>query len=57
MSYEEITRDIMVALIGRVSLPTKIGDDKYPVKWAAEAYEVIYKAVVAVGRDAIVKQE
>lgn len=57
MSYEEITRDIMVALMGKVNLPTKIGDDKYPVKWAAEAYEVIYKTVADVGRDAIVKQE
>jgi hypothetical protein len=57
MSYEEITKDIMVALMGKVSLPTKIGDDKYPVKWAAEAYGVIYKAVVDVSRDVIVKQE
>jgi hypothetical protein len=57
MSYEEIARDIMVALIGKVNLPAKIGDDKYPAKWAAEAYEVIYKAVADVGRDVIGKQE
>jgi hypothetical protein len=57
MSYEEITRDIMIAIIGKYNLPAKIGDDKYPAKWAAEAYEVIYKAVVDAGRDVIMKQE
>jgi len=35
----------------------KIGDDKYPATWAAEAYEIIYKAVVDAGRDVIRKQE
>jgi len=57
MSYEEIAKDIMVAIIGKYNLPAKIGDDKYPAKWAAEAYEVIYKAVADAGRDVTVKQE
>ena len=57
MSYEEITKDIMIAIIGKYNLPSKIGDDKYPAKWAAEAYDVIYKAVVDAGRDVIGKQE
>jgi hypothetical protein len=57
MSYEEITRDIIVALVNKVNLPMKIGDDKYPATWAAEAYEVIYKAVVDVERNVIGKQE
>jgi hypothetical protein len=51
MSYEEITRDIMVALIAKVNLPAKIGDDKYPATWAAEAYGAIYKAVANAGHD------
>jgi hypothetical protein len=57
MSYEEITRDIIVALVNKVNLPMKIGDDKYPATWAAEAYEVIYKAVVDVEHNVIGKQE
>jgi len=39
-----------------VNLPMKIGDDKYPATWAAEAYEIIYKTVAGVGRD-VGKQE
>jgi hypothetical protein len=57
MSNEEITKDIIVALVNKVNLPMKIGDDKYPATWAAEAYEIIYKAVVDAGHDVIRKQE
>jgi hypothetical protein len=45
MSNEEIARDILVALLGKINLPAKIGEDKYPAQWAAEAYKLIYKAV------------
>jgi len=51
MSNEEVTRDILIALVGKYSLPTKIGEDKYPAQWAAEAYRIIYKAVAEVGQD------
>jgi hypothetical protein len=51
MSNEEIARDILVALLGKINLPAKIGEDKYPAQWAAEAYRIIYKAVAEVGRD------
>lgn len=51
MSNDEITRDILVALLGRINLPTKIGEDKYPAQWVAEAYGLIYKAVAEVGQD------
>jgi hypothetical protein len=51
MSNDEITRDILVALLGRINLPTKIGEDKYPAQWVAEAYRLIYKAVAEVGQD------
>jgi hypothetical protein len=57
MSNDEITRDILVALLGRINLPTKIGEDKYPAQWVSEAYGLIYKAVADAGRDAIVKKE
>jgi hypothetical protein len=51
MSNVEITRDILVAFLGRINLPTKIGDDKYPAQWVAEAYRLIYKAVTEVDKD------
>ena len=57
MSNEEITRDILIALVGKYSLPTKIGEDKYPAQWAAEAYRIIYKAVAEVGRDVTKEQQ
>jgi hypothetical protein len=57
MSNEEITKDILVAILGKINLPTKIGEDKYAAQWAAEAYRLIYTAVAEVGRDVIVKQE
>jgi hypothetical protein len=57
MSYEEITRDIIVALVNKVNLPMKIGEDKYPAQWAAEAYRLIYTAVAEVGRDVVGKPE
>ena len=57
MSSEEITRDVLVALLGRINLPTKIGEDKYPAQWVADAYGLIYKAVDDAGRDVIAKQE
>jgi hypothetical protein len=57
MSNDEITRDILVAFLGRINLPTKIGDDKYPAQWVAEAYRLIYKAVTEVDRDIIKEQE
>jgi len=50
MSNEEITKDILVAILVKVNLPTKIGEDKYPAQWAAEAYKLIYAAVAEVGR-------
>ena len=56
MSNEEIARDILVALVGKVNLPAKIGEDKYPAMWAAEAYKLIYKAVAEIGLDVIGKQ-
>jgi hypothetical protein len=51
MAIEEITRDILVALLGKINLPAKIGEDKYPAQWAAEAYKLIYKAVAEVNID------
>jgi len=48
MSNEEIARDIVVALLGKINLPAKIGEDKYPAQWAAEAYKLIYQAVAEV---------
>jgi hypothetical protein len=57
MSNDEIARDIVVAFLGRINLPTKIGEDKYPAQWVAEAYRLIYKAVAEVGRDVIKEQE
>lgn len=57
MSNEEITKDILVAILGKVNLPTKIGEDKYPAQWAAEAYKLIYTAVAEVGLGVIGKQE
>jgi len=45
MSNEEIAKDILVAVVGKVNLPAKLGDDKYPAQWAGEAYKIIYKAV------------
>lgn len=57
MSNEEITKDILVAILGKINLPTKIGEDKYAAQWAAEAYRLIYAAVAEVGREAIGKPE
>jgi hypothetical protein len=57
MSNEEITKDILVAILGKVNLPTKIGEDKYPALWAAEAYKIIYKAIAETGQGIIGKQE
>jgi hypothetical protein len=57
MSNEEITRDILIALVGKYNVPAKIGEDKYPVQWAAEAYRIIYKAVAEVGLDITKEQE
>jgi hypothetical protein len=51
MAIEEITRDILVAFLGKINLPAKIGEDKYPAQWAAEAYKLIYKAVAEVNID------
>jgi hypothetical protein len=51
MSNEEIARDILVALLGKINLPAKIGEDKYPAQWAAEAYRIVYKAVTEVRKD------
>jgi hypothetical protein len=51
MAIEEITRDILVAILGKINLPAKIGEDKYPAQWAAEAYKLIYKAVAEVNID------
>lgn len=56
MSNEEITKDILVAILSKVNLPTKIGEDKYPAQWAAEAYKLIYKAVAEVGLDIMKEQ-
>ncbi len=56
MSNEEITKDLLVAILGKVNLPTKIGEDKYPAQWAAEAYKILYKAVSEVGLDIIKEQ-
>ena len=53
MSHEEIAKDILVALVGKVNLPAKIGDDKYPAQWAAEAYRIIYKAVAGVDLEVV----
>jgi hypothetical protein len=57
MSNDEITRDILVAFLNRINLPTKIGDDKYPAQWVAEAYRLIHKAVTEVGLDIMKEQE
>ena len=57
MSNDEITRDILVAFLGRINLPTKIGDDKYPAQWVAEAYRLIYKAVAEVKVNITKEQE
>jgi hypothetical protein len=57
MSNDEIARDILVAFLGRINLPTKIGDDKYPAQWVAEAYRLIYKAVAEVERDVNKEQQ
>jgi hypothetical protein len=51
MSNEEITKDILVAILGKINLPTKIGEDKYAAQWAAEAYRLIYAAVAEVDRN------
>jgi len=56
MPNEEITKDILVAILSKVNLPTKIGEDKYPAQWAAEAYKLIYKAVAEVSLDIIKDQ-
>lgn len=56
MSNEEITKDLLVAILGKVNLPTKIGEDKYPAQWAGEAYKIIYKAVSEVGLDIMKEQ-
>jgi hypothetical protein len=56
MSNEEITKDILVAILGKVNLPTKIGEDKYPAQWAAEAYKLIYRAVAEVSMDIMKEQ-
>ena len=56
MSSEEITKDILVAILTKINLPTKIGEDKYPAQWAAEAYRLIYKAVSEVGKDIAAEQ-
>ena len=53
MSHEEIAKDILVALVSKINLPTKIGEDKYPAQWAAEAYRIIYKAVAGVDLDVV----
>ena len=62
MSNEEIAKDILVAVVGKVNLPAKLGDDKYPAQWAGEAYKIIYKAVTEktvteVARDITREQE
>ena len=62
MSNEEIAKDILVAVVGKVNLPAKLGDDKYPAQWAGEAYKIIYKAVTekavtGVDRDVTREQE
>ena len=62
MSNEEIAKDILVAVVGKVNLPAKLGDDKYPAQWAGEAYKIIYKAVtekavIEAGRDITKEQE
>ena len=53
MSHEEIAKDILVALITKINIPTKIGEDKYAAQWAADAYRIIYKAVVSVDLDVV----
>ena len=56
MSNEEIARDIVVAIVSKVNLPAKIGEDKYPAQWAADAYKIVYKAVAEVGLDIMKEQ-
>ncbi len=53
MSHEEIARDILVALVSKINLPAKIGEDKYPAQWAAEAYRIICKAVAEVDLEVV----
>jgi hypothetical protein len=57
MSNEEIARDILIAIVGKYNLPAKIGEDKYPAQWAAEAYKIIYKAVADAGLDIMKEQK
>lgn len=53
MSHEEIAKDILVALVSKINLPAKIGEDKYPAQWAAEAYRIIYRAVAGMDLDVV----
>ncbi len=45
MQPKEIAKDILVALISRVRVPGG-GDPQGVTKWVAEAYRIIYEAVL-----------
>jgi len=45
MQANEITKDILVAIISKVQIPGG-GDEQAVTKWVAEAYRIIHHAVL-----------
>ncbi len=45
LTTDELTKELTVALISRVTPSTSMGDPQAASKWVAEAYKIIHKAV------------
>ena len=45
MTVDEIAKELTVALISRVTMPSK-EDEQHSSKWVAEAYQIIYQGVI-----------
>ena len=46
MDASEIAKELTVALINKIEIPEKKGDEQLPSKWVAEAYDIIFHGLL-----------
>ena len=44
MTDREMAKDILIALINKITLPST-QDEQHPSKWVAEAFKIVYQGI------------